>query len=56
MKKLFYLITAAAMMASFTSCGKIDQENTQADGPVVETPSADGTTTLTILALFQFAY
>ena len=50
MKKLFYFISVAAFMASFASCGKIDQENTQADGPVVETPSADGTTTLTIAA------
>ena len=40
MKKLFYLITAAAMMASFASCGKIEHENTP----------ADGTTTLTISA------
>ena len=48
MKKLFYLITAAAMMASFTSCGKIDQENTPVDDPAIEAPSADGTTTLTI--------
>lgn len=37
-------------MASFASCGKLEQENTPSDGPVVETPSADGTTTLTIAA------
>ena len=40
MKKLFYFVSVAAFMASFTSCGKIDQE----------TPSTDGTTTLTISA------
>ena len=40
MKKFFYLITAAAMMASFASCGKIDHGNAP----------TDGTTTLTIFA------
>ena len=50
MKKLFYMISVAAFMASFASCGKLEQENTPSDGPVVETPSADGTTTLTIAA------
>ena len=50
MKKLFYMISVAAFMASFASCGKLEQENTPADKPVVENPSADGTTTLTISA------
>ena len=50
MKKLFYMITVAAFMASIASCGKLEQENTPSDGPVVEAPSADGTTTLTIAA------
>ena len=48
MKKLFYFISVAAFMASFASCGKIDQENTPTDEPTLETPSTDGTTTLTI--------
>ena len=50
MKKLFYLITAAAMMASFASCGKIDHGNAPTEEPTIETPSTDGTTTLTISA------
>lgn len=41
MKKLFYMISAVALMASFASCNKIEQEN----APVV-----DGTTTLTVSA------
>lgn len=41
MKKLFYMISAVALMASFASCNKIEQENT---------PVADGTTTLTVSA------
>lgn len=50
MKKLFYFVSVAAFMASFASCGKIDQENTTTDEPAIETPSTDGTTTLTISA------
>ena len=41
MKKLFYMISAVALMASFASCNKIEQENA---------PVADGTTTLTVSA------
>lgn len=41
MKKLFYMISAVAVMASSASCNKIEQENT---------PAADGTTTLTVSA------
>ena len=41
MKKLFYMISAVALMASFASCNKIEQENA---------PAADGTTTLTVSA------
>ena len=45
MKKLFYMISAVALMASFASCNKIEQGNTSA-----ETPSVDGTTTITVSA------
>ncbi len=45
MKKLFYVISTVALMASFASCNKIEQENTP-----VGTPSEDGTTTLTVSA------
>ena len=45
MKKLFYMISVAAFMASFSSCGKFEQENTPADNL-----NADGTTTLKISA------
>lgn len=45
MKKLFYMISVAAFMASFSSCGKLEQENTPADNL-----NADGTTTLKISA------
>lgn len=45
MKKLFYMISTVALMASFASCNKIEQGNTPA-----ETPSVDGTTTLTVSA------
>lgn len=45
MKKLFYMISAVALMASFASCNKIEQGNTPA-----ETPSAEGTTTITVSA------
>ena len=44
MKKLFYMISVAAFMASFSSCGKIEQENTPVDN------LNDGTTTLKISA------
>ncbi len=50
MKKLFYIISVVAFMASFASCGKIEQENNPADEPTIEAPSVDGTTTLTISA------
>ena len=46
MKKLFYMISAVAIAASFASCNKVEQEN---NTPVV-TPAVDGTTTLTISA------
>ena len=45
MKKLFYMISAVALMASFASCNKIEQGNTSA-----EAPSIDGTTTITVSA------
>lgn len=50
MKKLFYIISVVAFMASFASCGKIEPENNPADEPTIEAPSVDGTTTLTISA------
>ena len=45
MKKLFYMISTVAFMASFASCNKIQQGN-----PSAETPSGDGTTTITVSA------
>lgn len=45
MKKLFYMISAAAFLASFSSCGKIEQENTPNDNFIT-----DGATTLKISA------
>ena len=51
MKKLFYMISTVALMASFASCNKMEQGNDPVtDGPQVETPSADGTVTLNVLA------
>lgn len=47
MKKLFYMISAVAIAASFASCNKIEQDNNTTP---VETPAVDGTTTLTISA------
>ena len=41
MKKLLYMISAVALMASSASCNKIEQENA---------PAADGTNTLTVSA------
>ena len=45
MKKFFYMISTVAFMASFASCNKMEQGNTPA-----ETPSIDGTTTITVSA------
>ena len=45
MKKLFYMISAVALMASFASCNKMEQGNTP-----TETPAADATTTITVSA------
>ena len=45
MKKLFYMISAVALMASFASCNKMEQGNNPA-----EAPSVDGTTTITVSA------
>ena len=51
MKKLFYMISTVALMASFAACNKMEQGNDPVtDGPQVETPSADGTVTLNVLA------
>ena len=59
MKKLFYMISLAAFMASVASCGKIEQENVISDNPVNQDTQLEqkddnalkeGTTTLTICA------
>ena len=51
MKKLFYMISAVALMASFASCNKMVQDN---NTPATdETPATDGTTTLTLSASVQ---
>ena len=50
MKKLFYMISAVALMASFASCNKVEQENTSTDNTPVETPVVGETTTITVSA------
>lgn len=44
------MISAVALMASFASCNKIEQENTSTDNTPVETPVVGETTTLTVSA------
>lgn len=44
------MISAVALMASFASCNKIEQENTSTDNTPVETPVVGETTTITVSA------